>query len=274
MELYSILQKQCCRIGLQAKTKPDILRELAAISCRNTNLHEDRIDEIASILAEREKQGSTGFGGGIAIPHARLPELNEFVLAIGVHETGIDFDALDRRKVQLFFVILGPDADVSGHLKLLAAVSRALTRSNAKKEILAARGNDAVFDAFVRNIETLGEISEKKPAMKLLVLVLFLDEYLYDILELYLQKGIEGATVLDSFGMGQYISNVPLFATFIGFMQEKKNHSKTILAMVPENMEQELVESIEHVIGDLDKKQGAMLFSMDIAMYKGSMKMF
>ena len=273
MELYSILEKQCCRIGLRGKTKQEVLRELAVLACQSMHLNEGRVDEITEALEKRETQGSTGFGGGIAIPHARLPDMDEFVLAIGVCENAIDFDALDRRRVQLFFVILGPEEEVNEHLKILAAVSRAVTRSDAKKEILSAKGNDAVFESFMRNIESLGEVSKEKPSMKLLVLVLFLEEYLYEILELYLQKGIEGAVIMDSFGMGEYISNVPLFATFIGFMQEKKNHSKTILAMVPENMEGELVESIEGVLGDLDKKQGAMIFSLDVGMYKGTMKM-
>ena len=273
MELYSILERQCCRIGLKGKNKLEVLRELAALASRSTHLNENRIDEITTSLEKRESQGSTGFGGGIAIPHARLANMSEFVLAIGVHEEGVDFGALDRRKVHIFFLILGPEEEVNEHLKLLAAVSRALTRTNAKKEILTAQGNEAVFEAFMRNIESLGEVSKERPKMKLFVLVLFLEEYLYEILELYLQKGIEGATVVDSFGMGEYISNVPLFATFIGFMQEKKNHSKTILAMVPESMEKELLESVEGVLGDLDKKQGAMIFSIDVAMYKGDMKM-
>jgi len=273
MELYSILEKQCCCIGLQSKHKPELLRELALVACKSSHLDESRVDEIAAALETREAQGSTGFGDGIAIPHARLPQMESFVLVIGVHKSGVDFNALDRKKVQLFFVILGPEEMVSEHLKILAAVSRALTRSNVKKEIMAARSDDAIFEAFIRNIESIRSTPEKQRTMKLLVVVLFLEEYLYDILELYLQKGIEGATIIDSFGMGQYISNLPLFATFIGFMQEKKNHSKTILAMIPEELEQELLENIEGVLGDLNQKQGAMIFSLDVGMYKGSMRM-
>jgi mannitol/fructose-specific phosphotransferase system IIA component (Ntr-type) len=273
MELYDILEKQCCRIGLTGKQKVDVIRELAKLACRSSALDESREEEVFAALEAREGQGSTGFGGGIAIPHARLSNMDRFVLAIAVHNEGVDFDALDRKRVQLFFIILGPEEQVNEHLKLLAAVSRALTRSAAKKEILAAQGNEAVYEAFLRNVEGLGEQTREKPKLKLMVLVLFLEEYVYEILELYLQKGIEGATVLDSFGMGEYISNVPLFATFIGFMQEKKNHSKTILALIPENMEKELVEGVEGILGDLDKKQGAMIFSLDVGMYKGSMKM-
>lgn len=273
MELIDILEKQCCRIDLKSRTKDDVLGELATLACRSSALREDRIDEVRSALQDREAQGSTGFGNGIAIPHARMPDLDRFVLTIGVHPGGVDFNALDRKKVRLFIVILGPQEEVNDHLKLLASVSRTLTRTNAEKELLAAGSDEALREAFLRNAEGLGKKNGGRPKLKLMVLILFLEEYVYEILELYLQLGIEGATVLDSVGMGQYISNVPIFATFIGFMQESKNSSKTILAMIPEEREQEVVEGLETILGDLDRKQGAMIFSLDVGMYKGSMKM-
>ena len=83
----------------------------------------------------------------------------------------------------------------------------------------------------------------------------------------------EGATILDSAGMGRYISNVPLFADFIGFMRENKHQSKTILTLVPQEHTQELIQRIEEVSGDLDKKQGAMIMVLDVSYLKGSMKM-
>ena len=121
------------------------------------------------------------------------------------------------------------------------------------------------------------KISEEGPAksrkMKLMYVVLYIDEFLYDILEFFLQEGIEGATVIESFGMGQYISNIPMFAEFIGFMKENKNQSKTIMALVPEEKESSIIEGIEEITGNLDKKDGALVMTMDISFFKGSMKM-
>ena len=97
--------------------------------------------------------------------------------------------------------------------------------------------------------------------------------FLNDILEFFIEAGVDGATVIESFGMGEYISNIPLFADFIGFMQKNKNQSRTILALVPEDRVQELVEGIEEITGDLDKKQGAMVLALDVPFYKGTMRM-
>ena len=91
--------------------------------------------------------------------------------------------------------------------------------------------------------------------------------------EFFIEEGIDGATVLESSGMGHYISNIPLFASFIGFMNEDKNRSRTIVAMVPENKVNDIIQGIERITGDLDKKEGAMVFTVDASFHKGSMRM-
>ena len=92
-------------------------------------------------------------------------------------------------------------------------------------------------------------------------------------MEYFIQEGIDGATIVESSGMGEYISNIPLFASFIGFMNENKHSSKTIMAMIPAERQQEILEGIESITGDLDKKEGAMIFMTDVTFYKGTMKM-
>ena len=67
--------------------------------------------------------------------------------------------------------------------------------------------------------------------------------------------------------------NVPIFAHFISFMKEDKNRSKTIMVMLPEDKIDTLVRGIEEITGDLDKKEGAMVFTLDVDFYKGSMEM-
>ena len=56
-------------------------------------------------------------------------------------------------------------------------------------------------------------------------------------------------------------------------MKANRNHSRTILALVPEDRVQEIVDGIEAITGDLDKKQGAMVMALDVPFYKGTMQM-
>ena len=87
--------------------------------------------------------------------------------------------------------------------------------------MLAAPTETALYEAFVSHLRPEGAApvqEKKKENMNLLSLILFDQDLIYDILEMFLQRGIEGANITESFGMGEYISSVPLFAGFLGFM--------------------------------------------------------
>lgn len=273
MDLIKITDIKSCSCGIKAKTKTDVLKKLSKLAVKSDKLKGFSDDDIFSKLDEREKQGSTGFGNEVAIPHARIKGMEEFLLFIVTDRKGVEFDTLDKKKVKVFFVILGPEESVNEHLQILASISRAMSQERVKKELLGAVSESSLVEVFLKNTVEKEDKKVEKQKMKLMLLVLYLDEFLYHILEYFIQEGIEGATIIDSSGMGEYISSIPLFATFIGFMNEKKNHSKTILVMIPESKEADIVAGIEEITGDLDKKEGAMILTTDISMYKGTMKM-
>ncbi len=273
MDFLEILEQKSCTADFSSKTKEEALEELARLACQGEPLQNTDPQVVMEKLMEREQQGSTGFGGEIAIPHARIPGMNRFMLYIARSRRGTFFDALDKKKVKLFFVILGPEEAVNDHLKILAAVSRTLSQAKVKPELIGAPTRPALVESFLKYAQATNRDDGEKRKMKLLFIILYLDEFLYHILELFIQEGIEGATIIDSSGMGEYISNIPLFANFIGFMNTNKNHSNTIMAMVPEDRTDDLVQKIEEITGNLDEKQGAMILATDISLYRGTMKM-
>ncbi len=81
---------------------------------------------IAAVVLAREAEGTTGFGGGVALPHARLDVLAHPVGLFAQLETGIDYDALDGAPVDLVFLLLSPPVGSAEHLKALASASRML----------------------------------------------------------------------------------------------------------------------------------------------------
>lgn len=274
MEIFDILDEKCVEVGLKSKTKDEVLHELAELACRSDTLEGISSEVVYNKLAEREAQGSTGLGNEIAIPHARIEGMKNLLLYIAVPKKPLEFDSLDKKKVKVFFVILCPPEMVNDHLKTLAMVSRLLVNTNVKNEILACKSGSAAYETFIKNSKPVEEAKPKeKVKMKLMVVILFIEEMMYDILELFIEQGIEGATVIESYGMGEYISNIPIFADFIGFMKENKNRSKTILVMVPENEIDSMIGEIEKVTGDIDKQEGAMVMTLPVDLYKGSMKM-
>lgn len=106
---------------IKSLTREDVVRELAGLAVRGTGL--DPI-QVGDQVWEREQVMSTGLEGGLAIPHARLEGLKAPVLAVGLSQSGVDFDSFDGQATQLIFLILTPAKDNGAQLEILADISR------------------------------------------------------------------------------------------------------------------------------------------------------
>lgn len=109
---------------LQARTLDEALSEMSS-GLASQGIVPDA-DDLARRLSEREKVGSTGLGGGLAIPHCKMRDLEDVVLAVGVSRDGIDFHAADGAPVTLVFLVLSPAQAPALHLQALARISRAI----------------------------------------------------------------------------------------------------------------------------------------------------
>lgn len=116
------INKDSIRLDLMANTKEAVLRELVE-TIHNQCPEIDR-DMLLQAISDRERIGSTGIGGGVAIPHGKLKELGRVLLAFGRSKKGIGFDAIDNRPVHLFIMILAPEIMAENYLTTLARVSR------------------------------------------------------------------------------------------------------------------------------------------------------
>jgi len=270
MEIFKIIKKQSCVLDLEAKNKEDCLYKIAKVMAKSVkNLNKELIFKA---LKEREKTGSTGFENGVAIPHAKISGVEEFAVGIMKSKRGIDFDSVDRKKSNLFFVIIGPDDQPREHLQILAQVSRFSRNRNAQKEILSAKTPDAMVESFYRFSSDTIDISKKIEKPKLFMLVLNELRFFDDILEIFIGKGISGVNVLDSSGARNQLSDIPIFADFLNFLGERSDNRKTIMAVLPETMIKEITQSIEDVMGDLDKHTGALIMALDVPFVKGTLE--
>ncbi len=109
-------------------------------------------DDLARRLVERERMGSTGLGAGIAIPHCKVRDLPDVVLAIGVSRTGIDFHAPDLLPVTLVFLVLSPSEEPGLHLQALARISR-IIRMPGVAESLRTAPTAEVIAAILKDAE-------------------------------------------------------------------------------------------------------------------------
>jgi PTS system nitrogen regulatory IIA component len=149
-ETTDILTVDCVDAGMTVANKKGLFQLLAAAAARRTG---SDAKTIAAALGEREKIGSTGFGGGIAIPHARIDGLDHVFGYFARLTAPIDFQSVDKLPVDLVFLILSPPDAGADHLKALAAVSRVLRDRNVVAKLRGARSRDAIF-ALLSGVES------------------------------------------------------------------------------------------------------------------------
>jgi PTS system nitrogen regulatory IIA component len=141
-DLSEILSIQAIDADLVAANKKALIQQLAAAAGRLCGLPAKQI--VASLTA-REKVGSTGFGAGTAIPHAKLEGLTQVFGYFARLTQPVDFQAIDGMPVDLVFLLLSPSDAGADHLKALATVSRVFRDRQILAKLRGARSRDALF---------------------------------------------------------------------------------------------------------------------------------
>jgi len=273
MNIAEKIDATLLRVDFAAAGKDAALRQIAALGARADVLREIGAEELYLRLQEREAAVTTGLGNGVAIPHARIKGLADFVVFVLVAPRGIDFEALDKKRVQIFFVVFAPEDQVSGHLQLLAAISRLLSQASVRRELLKATEAGVLQEIVARASDPGASTPSRDETMKLLLIILYYEDDLQAVLEFLIDQGVEGATVIESKGMGAYVSAIPLFAGMLRFMRDDRNASHTILTLIPARHEPVIVQGIERITGDLEHRQGAMVMTLALSLHKGTMSM-
>lgn len=123
MELSTLLKPAAVKVFGQVSNKKRLFQDLADIAHSVYGLN---ANETADALQERETLGPTGFGHGVALPHARFDGIDRVVGVFLRLEKPMDFDAVDRQPVDLVFALFAPKDSGVEHLKALALVSRTM----------------------------------------------------------------------------------------------------------------------------------------------------
>jgi PTS system nitrogen regulatory IIA component len=143
--LSDLLTPDAVMAALSVPNKKSLFQQMAQLASKKRNLSAKLVIDR---LVERERLGSTGCGGGVAIPHGKIDGLDEVVGVFARLSAPIDFAAIDDMPVDLVFLLLSPpDAGVE-HLKALARVSRKLRDRSFVAKLRGAGSPDALYALF------------------------------------------------------------------------------------------------------------------------------
>jgi PTS system nitrogen regulatory IIA component len=164
MDTTELLLPAHALINVGATNKTTLIQDLAARAAAALDLPADRI---SAELLKREAFGSTGTGGAIAIPHARMPELKKRFGMVVRLQNPLDFNAIDGNQVDIVFLVLLPASSQTDPLNTLANVARKLRDPETIQRLRSAADASELYRAMVWSSE--GKRSRQVPIATLRV---------------------------------------------------------------------------------------------------------
>lgn len=142
MNIADIISKNAVLDNVQVSSKRELIQVLSQRIASFSGLDERAVFDA---VWERENLGSTGYGDGVAFPHARIEGLDKVCGIFARLEEPVDFDSLDGRAVDLVFMLVSPENSGADHLTALAALSRILKTEGSCEKLRKARSVDEIY---------------------------------------------------------------------------------------------------------------------------------
>jgi len=146
MKVSDLLNEDFILNKFNSESKEEIINEL--IDLFKDDPRVSNINDVKTCVLEREKIMSTGVGKGFAIPHGKTNSISDIIAAFGKSEKPIDYDALDGEPVHLVFLLVGKDAFVGKHIKLLSRISRLMNGDDFREKLLNAKDKNEILQVF------------------------------------------------------------------------------------------------------------------------------
>ncbi len=147
MRLTDFLQKEHVKVFLQGKSKEELINELSETLLSEQT--DSQLSEAKRAVFERETISSTGIGKGIGIPHARLGFIDNLVTACGLTSEPVEFNSIDKKPVNIVFLILCPTSQPNMQIRFLARASRILNDDTLRDQLCACTTADELYQTIV-----------------------------------------------------------------------------------------------------------------------------
>ncbi|NJK89823.1 MAG: PTS sugar transporter subunit IIA [Myxococcales bacterium] len=154
MRISDILAEERVMPHLVAESRDDALRQIVDHLVSHSSAELDR-EKILRLLVQRERAGSTGIGHSIAIPHAKVPGLEQPVGCFARAPDGVDFSSLDGQPAHLIMTLLAPEGRASQHLKALARASRLFQSAEFRQKLRQTAESRAIWETILEHDRTL-----------------------------------------------------------------------------------------------------------------------
>ncbi|NLW49781.1 MAG: PTS sugar transporter subunit IIA [Candidatus Brocadiaceae bacterium] len=146
MDLAECLARGALCMALEPRKRDDALRVMLDELVQSNALRPNIVDSSLEAVLDRERLGSTAIGKGVAVPHARVDNLDRIVVAFGHSEDGIEFRALDGAPVHEVFLVLAPSGAAAEYLALMQQITRLVQDDDFRRFVGVAKSGQEVLD--------------------------------------------------------------------------------------------------------------------------------
>ncbi len=144
IKLSRFIDDKLISFDLKGETKEEIIKELVELA-GNSDLVKNNQELLKSVI-DREKLVTTGVGYNVAFPHAKTKSVRGVVIAFGRKTEGVDFEAMDRKPVNLFFLIAAPEDAIGAHLNVMAKLSFLMKNEKNRQKLLKAKYKEDLIE--------------------------------------------------------------------------------------------------------------------------------
>ena len=139
MKLRNIVVDDAILTRLEGTKRNEVLAELMDSLVKAGAVAEEHRDSLLDGVIKREKRGTTGFGHGVAVPHAKSPDVDSLKVAVGISDSGIDFKAYDKQLVHSIFLLISPEERPEEHIDAMEAIFARLSKDQFRRFLRQAR---------------------------------------------------------------------------------------------------------------------------------------
>lgn len=248
MDIKNVLRPECLQTEFKGKSKDDVLNVIVDLAVKSPVLKQIDRKVLYQAFKAREELGSTGFGDGIAIPHCRLKNIEEFTIGILLAPKGVKFDSLDGRKCSIFVFIIGPEEKRTEHIQLLSSVSKVLKSKETRKNILSSADTTILLSRFLNDIVPSEKSSVSYSNRCIFTIIIQHEKYFLDILEMFPAEVDGDITVIEASNAGHFLHKMPLYAAY--WNETPVNFNRVILATVDKNRMNNIIRKIHTLLGN------------------------
>jgi len=154
MSLTDLMSEKTVELNLAATTKDEAITELVDVMVKAGKIPPQDRDGMITAVRQREEVMTTGIGSGIALPHAKSELVPEIMLAMGRSGQGLDFDSIDGRPTDLFFLLLSREDTTGPHIQALAHLARLLRDEEFCQALRQAKDSGEVLQIIATEEKT------------------------------------------------------------------------------------------------------------------------